>query len=155
MSIQGRDAFISAMKQEIGEPYIWAKHDCSETVSKCLRVAGETILDSESSAAGLYNKYKDKKVERLQAPPGSLYFYGDDANHITHVMAVCAHWDSAGIVLIGTRGGDNTTLTPEDAARRRAFTDAVWGDYWLYKFVAAVDPFAENDVGDETIIQKP
>jgi hypothetical protein len=134
-----RSLFVDALKMEIGHPYIWGQLDCSGLIIKCLFKAG-IILD-DTTAQGLYNLYRNNTVERLQAPPGSLYFYGTGISNIEHVMAVCEHWNCSGIVLIGSRGGDHTTTTLEAAAERKAFVDAVWGDYWLDKFVVAVDPF--------------
>jgi hypothetical protein len=56
-------------------------------------------------------------------------------------MTVVEHWDDSGIVLVGARGGDAKTVIPSIAESEKAFVDAVWGDYWLSKFVCAVDPF--------------
>jgi len=140
-----RTAYLYALRQRIGYRYLWGgsgpdAFDCSGVVIASLNDSGLAI--SDTNAQGLYILFQHNPVERLQAPPGSLYFYGDGVNAITHVMTVIEHWDGAGIVLAGARGGDHTTTTPEIAAQQKAFVDTVWGDYWLDKFVAAVDPFA-------------
>ena len=134
-----RRLFVDAIKLQVGRGYQYDVLDCSQVIINALRAAGRQMDDI--SAQGLYDLFKGKPVDRLQAPHGSLYFYGKDAGHITHVMTVVEHWDGAGIVLVGARGGDRACLTLEDAAKRRAFVGAVWGDYWLSQFVSAVDPF--------------
>lgn len=139
-----RDLFVSALRSCVGVPYKWGGStldglDCSGLIIYCLREAGIKIHDT--NAQGIFNMFQARPVEKLQAPPGSLYFYGAGKTGINHVMAVCAHWDGTGIILIGARGGDHTTNTPENAADKKAFVDAVYGDYWLDKFVVAIDPF--------------
>jgi cell wall-associated NlpC family hydrolase len=140
-----RDAFVDEIKKRIGKPYLYGSngpdgYDCSGLVVASLNAAG--ITTNDTSAQGLYILYKHKPVQRLQAPPGSLYFYGDGVHAITHVMTVIDHWNTAGIIIAGARGGDSSTISSEMAAAKRAFVYACWGDYWLDKFVAAVDPFA-------------
>jgi len=139
-----RDLFVSALKSCIGTPYKWGGSDlngldCSGTIIYCLAQSGMPIKDT--NAQGIFNLLKNRVIDRLQAPPGALYFYGESTTSIHHVMAVCEHWDGSGIILIGAHGGDQTTITPEDAAARKAFVGSVFGDYWLDKFVVAVDPF--------------
>jgi cell wall-associated NlpC family hydrolase len=151
-----RDKYIAFIRSCVGLPYQWGGngnpgYDCSGIVVAGLNSAGAYI--SDATAQNLYDKYKDYIVPRLQAAPGTLFFYGVSIKEITHVMSVVEHWNGAGIVLIGARGGDAGITTPEKAAAAKSFVDAVWGDYWLDKFVGAVDPFAESDSGEETIIR--
>lgn len=151
-----RDKYIVFIRSCVGLPYQWGGngnpgYDCSGLVVAGLNAAGAYI--SDATAQQLYDKYKDFIVPRLQAPPGTLYFYGASILEITHVMSVIEHWNDSGIVLIGARGGTSEITTVEKAAEQKAFVDACWGDYWLPRFVGAVDPFAEIDIGDETIFQ--
>lgn len=139
-----RDQYIrTILLAAAGCPYLWAHYgpegfDCSGVVTIGME------WPEKKSAQQIYDLYKANKIERLQAPPGSLYFYGNGITRITHVMTVLRHWPdtSGGITLIGARGGDSTTTSTENAKNAKAFVDICFGDYWLDKFVAAVDPFA-------------
>jgi cell wall-associated NlpC family hydrolase len=132
-----RSKFVSLIKQEIGQPYQWGGMDCSGLVNYCLDRA-DFPLPTDLTAAMLAEYFRKKTIPRLQAPPGSLFFYGAP---VSHVMVVIEHWDNGTIILAGARGGTSKTKTLDDATRDRAFVQSVWGDYWLSKFNCAVDPF--------------
>ena len=121
-------------------PYLWDAWgdngaDCSGVVSNCLG------LTEKKSAQGLYNMFKDKEILREDATPGCLYFYGESRKKITHVMSVFNRWDNGAIIIAGARGGNSDTISLDVARSQKAFVDTCWGDYWLGKFVCAVDPW--------------
>jgi hypothetical protein len=135
-----QDLYMARIIQQIGKPYQWGawgpdSYDCSGLVSFGLG------LESKLNAQELYENFNSKQVTREQAPPGALFFYGKDKQHITHVMTVLTHWSNGGMSLIGARGGDSTTTSLDAARDKPAFVDVCWGDYWLSNFVCAVYPF--------------
>jgi len=87
--------------------------DCSGLACEFLRAAGAVPWNFRMSAQMLYLKYS---FQPHVADFGDLAFYGKDRNHITHV-GIC--WDSKFMVEAG--GGDATTQTPEESARKNAF----------------------------------
>jgi hypothetical protein len=134
MALVTREQYLQALRQRIGEPYIWGISDCSQIVCDCLGI-------EHVPAQNLACIFSDREISRLQSPPGSLFFYGKDRVHITHVMSLLSHWTNGGMVLVGARGGDHTTISVDMAKTQKAFVDACFGDYWLDKFVLSVDPF--------------
>jgi cell wall-associated NlpC family hydrolase len=142
-----REKFVELVKQEIGEPYRWGGQgdggfDCSGLVNYCLdRV--DMPLPTDLNAAGLADYFRKKTINRLQAPPGSLFFYNSP---VSHVMVVINHWSNGTIILAGARGGTSKTKTVDDATRDRACVAQLWGDYWLSKFNFAVDPFQNLNI---------
>lgn len=136
-----RDKYIeNLLNIAAGWPYGYGKwgeqaFDCSGVVSRCLG------LVEKKNAQQLFTLFQGCQVPRLQALPGSLLFYGAGKDKINHVMTVLRHWPNGGMTLIGARGGDATTVNIDIAKEQKAFVDICFGDYWLDKFVTAVDPF--------------
>lgn len=138
-----RESFIHELRSRIGRPYLWGGngpdgYDCSGLICTCLNESGYAI--GRTNAAGLFEHFHRDKVLKSAAQPGTLYFYGDSA-HIHHVMAVLERWNNGHLVLVGARGGDESTTTIEKATIQNALVDIVDGDYWNSKFVMALDPF--------------
>ena len=134
-----REEYLSRIFQKIGKPYIWGcmgpdAFDCSGLVCYGLE------LEAKNNALELAMMFDRYVVDRKQAPPGSLYFYGKPGI-ISHVMTVASHWPNGGITLIGARGGDSTTTTLDIAMQQKAFVDCCWETYWFDAFQFAVDPF--------------
>jgi hypothetical protein len=98
-------------------------------------------LTDKRNAAEIYHDYRSFAILPAQAAPGSLYFYGDDINHIDHVMSVLDHWQNGYIVLVGACHGDTTTINLDVAKQQGAFVMTKYQSYWLSHFQAAVDPF--------------
>jgi hypothetical protein len=135
-----RQQYLLNLRAIAGAPYIWDTwgpdtFDCSGAVSYCLG------LPVKKSAAELYLMYQNNAVLPAQAAPGTLFFFGDGVDHITHVMSVLTHWYNGGMALIGARGGDNTVVTLDFAKEKGALVGVVAGNYWEVRRVAACDPF--------------
>jgi len=136
-----RNQYVANVKNLVGTPYLWdgmlpTGTDCSGTVCQAME------WTEKKNAQEIYDMFKAHRVERLQAQPGALYFYGDGPGAIHHVVSVIARWPNGSIVIVGARGGDSTTIDIDAATRARAYVCTEFGDYWLSKFVGAVDPFA-------------
>jgi uncharacterized protein YfaT (DUF1175 family) len=139
-----RAAFLKAVREKIGLPYRWAgngpdSYDCSGLVVVCLREIGCEIGDH--SAADLAKIFAGNKVDKKEALPGALFFYGDLTTAIEHVMVVLNRWDNGTFVMCGARGGTSITKDLDIATRQGAFVDVTCGDYNYKKFKIAVDPF--------------
>jgi cell wall-associated NlpC family hydrolase len=137
-----RDTFVSIIKQQAGKPYIYGTqgpdtHDCSGLVNYAFEQI-DLPFPARLNANEISQYFLANKVERLQAPPGSLFFYNSP---IDHVMVVTEHWDNGTIILTGARGGDATTTTIQAATIAGAYVATEWTNYWLSKFQFAVDPF--------------
>ena len=135
-----REQYILNLRSVIGAPYQWgawgpAAYDCSGLVSWALG------LTAKHNAAELYHLFHFFTVRPAQAAPGSLYFYGEDINHIDHVMSVLDHWQNGYIVLIGACHGDATTINLDVAKAQGACVCTQPQGYWLSHFVASADPF--------------
>jgi cell wall-associated NlpC family hydrolase len=134
-----RETYLSRIVAQVGKPYQWGASgpdafDCSGLVTFSMEI-------EKINAQALFEKFKNSTVSRMQAAPGSLYFYGADLKHINHVMTVLTHWDNGGITLIGARGGDSTIINLDAAKNAKAFVDVCFGDYWSDRFLIAADPF--------------
>jgi hypothetical protein len=135
-----REQYVTNLRLLGGIPYLWGGWsvdgcDCSGAVSLAM------LLPEKLNCMQLVQKFKVNQVDRLQAPPGSLFFYGVNGLQVDHVMSVVTHWPNGGVVLMGARGGDSTVTTLDAAKEKKAFVDICFGDYWLKRFVMAVDPF--------------
>lgn len=103
----------------IGAPYLYGGNgpyfDCSSYIQEVLASAG---LDpkGDQTAQTLYNILRDRHWPS-QLAKGSLLFYGDARNRISHVAMVL---DDDCEFMIEAAGGDSTTLTLEDANKRGA-----------------------------------
>jgi len=71
-----------------------------------------------------------------------LCFYGNgDRQTIHHTMAVLTTWGKGMPILIGSRGGIDTTTTPQEAYKRGAMVCVRTSRYWRSRLVMVVDPF--------------
>lgn len=149
-----RETFLSAIKSQVGRPYIWGGQapatgfDCSGLVIWAMREAGRKI--SDLSAAGLYDEYHRNKILPAAIRPGCLAFYGTE--NISHVMIVVDVWNALykgwpAFIVCGARGGGSATKSLDDAAIDQAFVDVQFGnDYWMTGFKFLVDPFPRGGV---------
>jgi hypothetical protein len=129
---------------------LWGGHtygngfDCSGFVLFCLADGGLALPDM--TAQGLANHFHRNHKMIGAADPGDLLFYGDDADHIDHVMMVLDVWERNGsdwplMVLVGARGGDDRVKTLDKAYAYGAMVDVVKGEYWRnrYQFILGID----------------
>jgi hypothetical protein len=138
-----RSQYIANLLSIIGMPYRWGawgpySFDCSGAVSWAIG------LTEKKCAAELYQMFKDETVKPIQAAPGALYFYGEDINHIDHVMSVLTHWNNGCIILVGACHGDLTTINDDVAKSQNAFIQTQPQTYWHSHFQVSVDPFDGN-----------
>lgn len=104
-------------KAFIGAPYIYGGNgpyfDCSSFAQEVLASVG---LDprGDQTAQTLYNNLRDRHWPS-QLGEGSLLFYGESRNKITHVAIALDEK-----TMIEAAGGDSKTLTIEDANKRGA-----------------------------------
>ena len=139
-----RAMFVEALHSQIGRPYLWggqseAGFDCSGLILWALGEAGVRLDDM--TAQGLADHYH---ANRLIEPgkPGELLFYGNGTREaINHVMAVLTTWGAGLPILVGSRGGIDSTTNLAEAYRRRAYVGVRTADYWRSKLVMIVDPF--------------
>lgn len=107
---------IAYAKTQIGKPYIWGganpmtSFDCSGFIQWCLASVGQDPKGDQSSVA-LYEHFKKAGITNILARAGALAFYGNIS--VDHV-ALCIN----DYQIIECAGGDHTTLTPIDAAKR-------------------------------------
>lgn len=109
--------------------------DCSGYVTEILKASGLVRFDADYSAQHLYDIFTTpnlgKKIKEPQ--PGALSFYGHDGV-IDHVGFVVNEK-----MMLEAGGGDETTLTKEDAMLRGAFVK-LRPIYYRKDFVAIVLP---------------
>ena len=134
---QQRHVFVEALHAQIGKPYIWGAQDpqvgfdCSGLIVYALRQSGFDIPDM--TAQGLADHFHRCRILGM-GKPGELCFYGNgatDANKpVYHVMAVLTTWGQGMPILVGSRGGIDTTTTPNEAYRRGAYVCTRTSRYW-------------------------
>jgi cell wall-associated NlpC family hydrolase len=113
---------IAYAQSLVGVPYIFkgdnplTGFDCSGFVSEILRMSGELAWNERLSAQMLYDKYSKSNDGSGYFAAGYLAFYGTSVLDIDHVaFMISPH------LVIEAGGGDHTTLTKDDAAKRDAF----------------------------------
>lgn len=144
-----RDAFVAAVRSQVGRPYIWGGQDpkigfdCSGLVIWAMNQAGLPIRDHSSSQLAAI--YEGNQVGIKTAYPGCLVFYGNTEDSIKHVMTVVDVWPDGTFAMVGARGGDAYCTKAETAAKLGACVDCVLGPaYWSRKFRFCADPFLEE-----------
>lgn len=147
-----RETFINFVRSQIGRPYRWGGqssdegYDCGGLVIGGMRAVYGNYEDL--SASGLATKYHAFKCLVSGAKPGCLLFYGQDPTAIVHVMIVLDVWkytvDIPKMVLVGSRGGDKSTIDLDMAWTQRAYVATMLGDYWWSNFQLCVDPFSQE-----------
>ena len=114
------DILVNYAKSFIGLPYIWGGNnpidgfDCSGFVLECLKAVG-VLRGGDRASMSIHNELKEiglaSGIEK-----GAILFFGKDENSITHTaIAISEH------LMIEAGGGNSTTKTPEDAAKKNAF----------------------------------
>lgn len=104
----------------VGLPYMWggddaiAGFDCSGFVIEILKSVGIIGRSGDWTAGGLYDMFKDKKVQCVKE--GCLVFYTNKNNKINHVEYI---WKKG--LTIGASGGGSRTLTRAEAIKHNAF----------------------------------
>jgi hypothetical protein len=137
-----RRRFVEALHSQIGRPYLWGGQseegfDCSGLIVWALNEAGLGI--SDMTADGLADQFHSCRV-LAPGKPGELCFYGDDSG-VNHVMAVLTTWGQGMPILVGARGGIDTTDTLKEAYDRGAYVCTKTARYWESKRLLVVDPF--------------
>lgn len=89
--------------------------DCSGLCIEILKSVGELPRNKyDTTAKGLYNKFKHKEVVKPTA--GCFIFWSNSSGNIIHVE-FCVD----GIHTIGASGGGSKTLTQKDAIKHNAY----------------------------------
>jgi cell wall-associated NlpC family hydrolase len=115
------DITLSYALAFLGTPYIWGGQsqqgvDCSGFTILVLQAEGLLPNRFDANSQGLYDYFRINGAYEVRRPSkGCLVFYGKDRQSISHV-AVCL----TGGQIIEAAGGNSTTKTPEDAAKRGA-----------------------------------
>ncbi len=106
----------------MGTPYIYGGDnplsglDCSGFVQELLEASGELPFGTpKMNCQMLYNHYA-KLDKSPGGGPGALAFFGKDARSVVHI-GFCVN----ATTMLEAGGGDKTTLTIQDAIKRRAF----------------------------------
>lgn len=103
----------------IGTPYKWGGNssltgiDCSGLVMEILKAAGVFSRDDDYNAAGLYESFKNDKVETPSF--GALAVFGKGFREIRHI-GFCLNEH----LMLEAGGGDSTVKTRVDAETRQA-----------------------------------
>lgn len=103
----------------LNTPYKWGGNnplqgfDCSGLVQYVLKSAG-MVPKQDFTAQKLYEYFENDSTHNTYAP-GSLVFYGESINKITHVALMIDRYR-----VIEAAGGDHTTLTFDDAKLKDA-----------------------------------
>ena len=106
--------FVGISRYRYAGNYMLTGVDCSGFVCEILRSVG-VIGKTDYSAQGLYSLLV-KKENRSQLGPGSLLFFGENRNSISHVAI--AYNDH---LMIESGGGTSKTTSLQDAEKRNAY----------------------------------
>jgi len=127
-----------------GKPYLWGGNDplgfdCSGYVIECLRAGGVVHKDFDTTADGLWNKFRKQYGETDKPGRGTLAFWLDRGGIARHVT-ICVSETS----YIGAEGGSS-----ESSDRIRAVK--VWIDtlpqaarFFVFKICLLIDAW-DND----------
>lgn len=113
---------IAVAHSLLGVRYRWGGRspdeglDCNEVVQIILH-AGGADLPNDQTAQALFDHFSKPSNHLSQDPClGALVFYGASKKQVTHVA-----WCVDARRHIEAAGGDSTTISPEIAARKKAF----------------------------------
>lgn len=146
-----RQRFIKALESVVGLPYHWGGEDpeigldCSGTVRYCWIMAGFHMANDHTAHMMCNEFWKDYYIDKKDAQPGDLFFYGHTPAQINHVMIVFRKWPNGKIILAGARGGSSITVTSDIAYSQWALVDVCSERYWQKNFQYAVNPFLKLD----------
>ena len=112
--------FLHIIQSMLHRPYIWGGNDplgfdCSGGVIYALQAIGRFPLGLDSTADGLWQRFKADKVEDAEA--GCLLFWFDKDGKAIHVAVALDEW-----FCMTADAGGRATLTLEDAIKQDAFT---------------------------------
>lgn len=136
-----REVAVEHAKRFIGKPYFWggqgpAGFDCSGLITEVLRAVGRIARRDDYNAQGYYNLYVGTpSATRL----GSLFCYGEDVGHITHI-GMCIGWmgKAQTPIILEAAGGRGGVDTLEEAQAKDAMVTIRPP---RSDVVAVVDPF--------------
>jgi len=123
-------------------PYRWGGDspliglDCSGFCMNLLDAMGFTKFSEDFSAQGIFEVFKNNKVET--AKEGCFIFYGKSEKEITHIMYALSDK-----LCIGASGGGSKTTSKEEAERTDARVKIVPINY-RNDLVAILDTKYEN-----------
>ena len=112
--------FMHIIQSMLHRPYIWGGNDplgfdCSGGVIYALQAVGRFPLGQDTTADGLWERFKSDKAEHPEA--GCLLFWSDKDGKMIHVaVALDEHF------CMTADAGGRATLTLEDAIKQDAFT---------------------------------
>lgn len=141
-----RELAVDIAMRFLGKPYIWGGDDpikgfdCSGFVIEVLKSVGVLSFHGDWTAQGLYNYFKNYRIEDGEKE-GCLVFFQRDGR-IIHVEMMIDKY-----LTIGASGGDSLTNTVEDAVRKNAYIKIrplSARNLLVKKFV---DPFANLERG--------
>lgn len=126
MAQSKREAYIKACIQLHGLPYLWggkgfswepyAGRDCSGFATERLHSVGGPDLRDGYNADKLHREFGFIPEANFVLAPGDLVFWGTMDGVATHVMVALG----VGSLLIGSAGGDHTTVTQLIASQQQA-----------------------------------
>lgn len=114
-----RKWFLTTALSYLNTPYLWGGDDpsgidCSGYVINCLRSIGYLGQKEDTTAQGLFDRFKSKEVPSPRE--GALCFYFDAVGHCYHVTICLDQWYE-----IGASGGGSKVTTPAEAWKANAF----------------------------------
>ena len=133
----------------LGKWYKWGGStpkgfDCSGLCVEILQAVGLVKRKTDYTAQGLYDKFKDKKVDK--PVEGCLVFYGSSLKKIIHIE-YCINEELS----IGASGGGSKTLTEKDAIEQNAFIK-IRPFRSRKNIVAFVNPFLQYYTNTKSVV---
>lgn len=113
--------------------------DCSGFALHILRYGGFSLQDM--TAKTLRSKFRGCEIQRKDAMPGDLYFYGKKS--ISHVCVCYCVWNKRKNyrLLIGANSGTSRTKSIDDAWKRNAMVKITRDNYRLRDLACIINPF--------------
>ena len=114
-----REVFANSAKDMVGIPYLWggddpSGFDCSGMVVECLKIIGLLQSDDDTTANGLWNRYRIGIIAEPRR--GDLLFWFNDDGRATHVaIALNERY------CVTADGGGSFVKNQSDAVKHNAF----------------------------------